>query len=177
MHLRNISRIRRYLSQDAAHLLVHALAISRIDYANSLLAGISVQRLQRLQRLQNVCARVVTLTPRIHHITPVLRDLHWLPVKLRIDYKVLLYTYRALHGLAPSYLSNMLVIYYPARPLRSGNKLMLCKPAVSSTTFGARTFPYVAASLWNTLPEGLKSADSLGAFKSRLKTHLFAAAY
>lgn len=177
MHLRNISRIRRYLSREACQLLVHALAISRIDYANSLLTGITSDRLKRLQKLQNVCARIVTRTPMVAHITPILKELHWLPVKARIDFKVLVLAYRALTGLSPPYITEMLSIYKPVRPLRSGYKMLLCKPATTTTTFGSRTFAHTATSLWNTLPQSIKSADTLETFRSRLKTHLFNSAY
>jgi hypothetical protein len=124
-----------------------------------------------------MCARVVTLTPRASHITPVLKDLHWLPVKQRVEYKVLVHVYRALNGSSPQYITDMIRVYHPRRSLRSGQKLLLHKPAISTTTFGARTFPYVAATLWNDFPDGIKSAVSLEAFRSRLKTHLFATAY
>ena len=177
MHLRNISRIRRYLSQDATQLLVRALAISRIDYCNVLLAGITSEKLQRLQRLENTCARVIALTPRMTHIRPVLKALHWLPVKERIEFKVLVHTYRALHDSSPLYIKDMLKPYTPARPLRSGDQLLLQKPTITTTTFGRRTFAYMAPSLWNPLPYAIKSAQTLETFKSKLKTHLFAAAY
>jgi hypothetical protein len=174
MHLHNISRIRRYLTRDSTHVLVQALAISRIDYANSLLTGITKDLLQRLQRLENTCARVVCLTPRMAHMQPVLKDLHWLPVRSRIEFKVLVLTYKALHGSSPSYISSMLNLYKPTRHLRSESQQLLRKPPVSTASFGHRTFSFAASTLWNKLPFDIKEATSLECFKTRLKTHLFA---
>ena len=103
MHLHNISHIRRYLTIDATKALVHAFVTSRLDYWNALLIGLPRDQINKLQRIQNMAARVITFTPRRDHniITPVLKDLHWLPVKCRIEYKIPLHVYRCLNGTAP----------------------------------------------------------------------------
>ena len=95
-HLYNIRRMRKYLSQESARTLVHAFIIGRIDYCNSLLFGLPSVHLLKLQRLQNAAARLISNVPRYSHITPVLRSLHWLPVKFRIDFKILLFTFKAI---------------------------------------------------------------------------------
>ena len=103
-HLYNIRRIRKYLSQESARTLVHAFIIGRIDYCNSLLFGLPSVHLLKLQRLQNAAARLISnvrLIPRYSHITPVLRSLHCLPVKFRIDFKILLLTFKVIYGHAP----------------------------------------------------------------------------
>lgn len=97
MHLRNISRICPFLSWRTTEQLVHAFVSSRLDMGNALLFGISQTQLSRLQRIQNSAARLVTQTRRCDHITPVLRELHWLPVKWRIEFKILLQVYRAVN--------------------------------------------------------------------------------
>ena len=89
--------------------MVHALVTSRLDYCNSLLTGLPRTLLQKIQRVQNAAARVVTRTRRSEHITPVLKALHWLPIQRRIEYKVLLYTHKALQGDAPEYIRDLLV--------------------------------------------------------------------
>ena len=95
-HLRNIGRIRRiYITLDATKTLIHALVTSRLDYCNSLLYGLPANHLAEMQRLHNACARVITRTGRRSHITPVLKEMHWLPVHRRIQYKILSHTYRA----------------------------------------------------------------------------------
>ena len=151
MHLQRISRVRRYLTEDAAHL-VHTMAISRIDYGNSLFAGITNNKIQKRQRLQNVCARVVTLTCKHEHISPTLRRLHWLSVKLRIQFKVLGQTYKTLNRLSPAYMWDMLQRYQPERWLRSKDPLLLLRPPSNTATYGDRKFACVAATLWNKLP-------------------------
>ena len=106
-HLCNIRRMRKYLSQETAGMLVHAFITSRIDYCNSLLFGLPNNQLAKIQRFLNASVRLVCNAPRFCHITPILRDLHWLPIRERINFKVLLLTFKALHGLAPQYLQSI----------------------------------------------------------------------
>ena len=103
-HLRNISRIRRNIDQPTAKKLIYAFVTSRLDYCNALLFGISDHLLSKVQRIQNMAARVVCKIQKSEHITPVLRRLHWLPIKARIQYKILLTVYKCLNGMAPKYL-------------------------------------------------------------------------
>ena len=118
-HLSNIGRIRWYLTLDATKTPVHALVTSRLDYCNSLLYGLPTNHLAKMPRLQNACVRVITRTGRRSHITPVLKELHWRPAHRRIQYKVLLHTYCAIHHRLPIYLSDLLSVYRPTRSLRS----------------------------------------------------------
>ena len=90
-HLRKIRLIRKHLTFDAAQLLVQALVTSKLDYCNSLLYGLPKNVIKQLQRVQNAAARFVTLSPKFCHITPVLTNLHWLPIDLRIEFKILKY--------------------------------------------------------------------------------------
>ncbi|CAJ1063628.1 galanin receptor type 1b isoform X2 [Xyrichtys novacula] len=176
-HLRNISKIRRILSQSDAEKLVHAFVTSRLDYCNSLLSGCSSKSLRTLQLVQNAAARVLTRTSRREHISPVLASLHWLPIKYRIEFKILLVTYKALNGQAPSYLDELVIPYFPSRPLRSQSAGLLVVPNVSKSSVGGRAFSYQAPLLWNHLPLEVRGADTLSTFKSRLKTFLFDKAY
>ena len=146
-HLRNIGRIRRYLSHDSTKTLVHALVTSRLDYCNSLLHGLPVNRLAKMQRLQNACARMIIRTSRRSHITSVLKELHWLPVHRRIQYKIMSQTFRAIHHQAPDYLSDLLSIYRPTRSLRSESIIILTVPRIRTATYGDRTFTKPAATL------------------------------
>jgi len=72
--------------------------------------------MQKLQRLQNAAARLITGTKKFDHITPVLSNLHWLPIEHRVIFKVVLFTYKALHGLAPDYLANLLTFINLSAP-------------------------------------------------------------
>ncbi len=95
----------------------------------------------------------------------------------RIDFKILLITYKALNGLAPQYLSELLSHYSPPRPPRSQNSGHLIIPRISKSTAGGRSFFYLAPKLWNNLPNTVREPDTLCQFKSRLNTHLFNLAY
>ena len=159
-HLRNIGRIRRYLTLDATKTLVHALVTSRFDCCNSLLYGLPANHLAKMQRLQIACARVITRTGRRSHITPVLKELHWLPVHRRIQYKILShtpivrYTTNRRSTWAIYYLSTDL------HALRSEPTILLTVPRTRTTTYGDRTFTKAAATLWNSLPVNIRNSDS-----------------
>ena len=177
-HLRNISRIRRYIPEESCKLVVQSLVTSRLDYSNGLLYGIPKSTVSILQSVQNSAARIVTKTAPREHITPVLRELHWLPVDRRIEYKILLYAYKALNGLAPEYLCNMVELYAPDRVLRSASQNLLVVPRGKHCQYGMRTFAMAAATLWNSLnvrdrSNRIRGSPSLESFKSNLKTLLF----
>ncbi|KAI5086287.1 hypothetical protein C0J45_1051, partial [Silurus meridionalis] len=176
-HLRNIAKIRNMMSLQDAEKLVHAFVTSRLDYCNALLSGCASKCINKLQLVQNAAARVLTRSRKYDHITPVLISLHWLPIKSRIDYKILLLTYKALNGLAPQYLSELLYQYDPPRLLRSKGAGYLLVPQIMKTTAGGRSFSYKAPQLWNSLPTSVRDSDTVSVFKSRLKTYLFSQAF
>ena len=120
-HVRNISAIRHLISESAVAQLVHSLVTSRLDYCNSLLYGVPDSKIKQLQRIQNTAARVVTRTPCTpqHHITEALRDVHWLPVKKRVLFKILLVNYKCVNKLSPKYLCELLSVKKCPRPLKS----------------------------------------------------------
>ena len=174
-HIRNISAIRPLLPESAAAQLVHSLVTSRLDYCNSLLYGVPGCKLKELQRVQNIAARVVTRTPCSpeNHITPVLKSLHWLPIKFRILFKILLLTYKCVYGLAPEYLSSLVILKNCPRPLRIQSLELLEVPKTRLKTYGDRSFMYAAAVEWNKLPLDIRKLHSVDCFKEHLKTHLF----
>lgn len=176
-HLRNIGQNRHFLDNNSAERLVHAFVSSKLDNMNSLLVGIPKRLRNKLQRVQNAAARIITRTKKYEHITPVLVNLHWLPIKQRIDYKIALITFKALHGKAPAYITELLQTAPNTRNLRSNDQHLLQCPRTSMVSYGDRSFAHVAPSLWNKLPFDIRSADSLDSFKSKLKTHLFLNAY
>ena len=144
-----IGRIRSYLSQEICERLVHPFISSKLDSCNSILYGLPVTELDKLQRVQNVAARFISRTPKSHHITPVLQQPHWLPVKDRISFKLLL-TFKALHGLAPVYISELIKPYNPSRSLRSSTLNYLSVPKSNTATYGDRCFSVAAPKLWNS---------------------------
>ena len=108
-HLRNISQISKHISFRHCETLIHAFVTSKIDHYNILLSGLKQDQVRKLQYVQNSAARLLTGTRRHEHVTPVLRDLLWLPVHERIRFKILLMTFKCLNQLAPSYLSDLLI--------------------------------------------------------------------
>lgn len=175
-HLRNIASIRRCLSEEATIKLIQAFVMSRLDSCNSLLFGIPDVSIQWLQRVQNMAARVIYHKNKYDSVTPLLKALHWLPVPQRIIYKILLLTHKALHGMAPVYLSELLIKYKPCRSLRSGQDQLLVVPQ-SRVQAGNRRFASAAPRLWNALPHNIRHIDNITGFKSSLKTHLFKQSY
>ena len=160
-HLINIGKVRKLLTEDATKKVMQNLVISRIDYCNALLSGIQQDALAKLQRLQNQAARIVTRTKWHEHITPVLEHLHWLPVKFRIDFKILLMAFKALNGLALEYLSELVAIYKLTRTLRSGSQGLLVEPKTRLAKIGDRAFSNYAPCIWNQLPSHIKASPSV----------------
>jgi hypothetical protein len=175
--LANIRKVRKLLTAESTTKLVCSLVLSRLDYCNALLQNIPNSQLQKLQLVQNSAARLVCGLRKYDHITQTLIDLHWLPIKFRIVYKILTIVYKSLHKEAPEYINNMLVPYRPQRKLRSASEHLLVVRQSKCKTLGGRAFACCAPSLWNSLPIHLKKSPSLENFKSNLKTHLFAIAY
>ncbi|XDV28169.1 hypothetical protein PO909_031524, partial [Leuciscus waleckii] len=176
-YLKHIYKLRHMLSMTNAEQLVHAFMTSRLDYCNALLGGCPARLINKLQLVQNAAARVLTRTRKYDHISPVLSTLHRLPIKHCINVKILLITYKALNGLAPQYLSELLTHFSPLRLLRSQNSGSALPPRISKSTAGGRSFSYLAPKLWNSLPSIVREAYTLCQFKSRLKTHLFDLAF
>ena len=118
------------LTQDMAKSVAVSLVGSRLDYANSLLYGTSQGNLHKLQRIQNTLAKLVC--PGHTHSSDVLRILHWLSVRQRIDFKIATLTFKLLNFGSPTYLSCLLKPYMPARTLRSHGLQLLARPHVKN---------------------------------------------
>ena len=103
-HLRNITRICRFIDKHTCHHAVRFLVLSHLDYCNGLLSSVPKSHILHLQRLQNWAARIIFIVDRPHESSPLLKTLHQLPVKQRITLKLLLYAYKALNGLATMYI-------------------------------------------------------------------------
>ena len=125
LHFRKISCIRQFLSTESTSQLVSSMILSRLDYCNSTLSGLPDTSLKRLQKIQNQTARLVLRRRKTDRATPLLRELHWLPVKSRIEYKICTLAIRHFEGTLPLYLSKKLVTYTPSRSLRSNNEKLL----------------------------------------------------
>ena len=180
LSLRQISQIRPYLTEEATATLVHALIIFKLGCYNSLLIGIPDWLKRKLQLIQNNAGRLITKNKMSDHITPVLKNLHWLPISFRIDYKVLALCYKSLHDLAPSYMTSMLSYRDPPSDrvtVRNDELHLLEEPIGRLTTHGDRAFSVYAPKLWNSLPLELRLSSSFELFKKDLKTRLFRQAF
>ncbi len=171
--LHNIRKIRPFLTEHAAQLLVQALVVSRLDYCNALLAGLPSNTIKPLQMIQNAAARLVFNEPKRTHVTPLFISLHWLPEAARIKFKTLMLAYRTTTGSAPSYFHSLLRIYIPSRSLRSASERRLVVPSQRGSKSLSRTFSFTIPGWWNNLPTPIRNAGSLSIFKHQLKTHLF----
>ena len=177
MHLFQIGKIRQFLDETTAAKLVCSLILSRLDFSNALLSGLPVSLLDKLQAVQNNAARLVMRKSKHDHVTPLLAHLHWLPVRQRITYKILLLTFKCLHGQAPVYLSELLEFYTPPRCLRSSAQRLLRERRSKLKRSGDRAFATAAPKLWNSLPEDMRKIKTLDSFKTSLKTHLYREAF
>jgi hypothetical protein len=171
-HIRQLRQIRSSIDIHSATILANSLVHSKLDYCNSLYYSLPNTSIHRLQLVQNSLARVVIpSTLRRHHITPVLRKLHWLPVKQRIIFKIASITYKSLHYQQPSYLFDLLTpVAHSGR--RSSSKNLLNFQRVT-TISGERSFFSSAPKIWNSLPTSLRLSSTYSSFRSSLKTFLF----
>ena len=164
--LKNLSSVRKFLDPNDLRLLVQSIIISRIDNCNSLLYGILASNVNKLQKLQNSCARLIYSKKKRDHVTPLLKELHWLPIQQRIVFKILLLVFKFYQNIVPVYIKNLLNI-----SARDTYKLTVPR---ANTPYGDRAFEICAPRLWNALPSSLRVSTTLPYFRSHLKHHLFA---
>ena len=175
--LSKLGRIRKFVDEATCKRAIHALVIGRVDYCNSLLTGCPVSTIGKLQRLQNRAARLV-LCPgyrwqgEVIHTAPLLRQLHWLPIDLRIKFKLCCLVFKCIRGLAPDYLRSLI---QPAtrqsrlrQPAEGTLAVRRCKRKI-----GESSFSYAAPHAWNSLPLSIRQSDTLLTFRKQLKTHLW----
>ena len=148
--LANIEKIRRNLTKPAAKSLVNACVTLVMDYANSTSLGVPQVHTNSLQRLQNIAARIICCCGPRDHVTPLRKELHWLPIEVRPVFKILCYTYNAIQGNLPEYVCDFVSGYNPKRcGLRSGNSSIkrLCTVKANSAKYGYMCYSIAAPSL------------------------------
>ena len=179
LNLLKIKAARNNLTRTACNKLVVALVLSHLDYANGILGGLPKSSLDKMQAVQNMAAKITLGKGRYDSATSCLVQLHWLPIKFRIDYKIVSIVHKCLHGEALPYLARMIEYTKPTRPgLRSEmDDTRLLVPKTSKKTFAARSFSILGPTLWNELPRNLRKIVNYASFKKELKTHLFRRAY
>ena len=187
-HIRDLKRIRNYLSTETAILIATSLVHTKLDYCNSLFLNLPSCLTNRLQLIQNAAARAVCRTKQSDHITPILKSLHWLRIRQRILYKTISLTYNALQFRQPSYIHDLLSVQKSRT--RSSDFITLERPAnPSRLKITDRSFFIQAPAIWNSLPNTLRQySNLLGSpqhilklsskqFHSKLKTYLFTSSY
>jgi len=179
--LRQLRVVCKSLPRSALKTLLHAFVSSRLDYCNSLLFGLPKYEIRKLQSIQNTAARLLGGLKRYDHVTPILRDeLHWLPITARIEFKIALLTYKALHNQAPEYLSSMCHLASDSTGLsrnRSATNGDLIPFSWNTTHYGKRSFYYSSPQIWNNLPKYIKEQSTTTNFVKNLKTFLFSKEY
>ena len=175
MNLLKIKQLRKVLSQEAAHILVRGLVISHLNYCNSMFTGFPACRMNLLHWVQNVAAKLVLGWSKYASATDALKHLHWLPVHLRVKYKILVQVYKCLLGPAPLYLQNLLTLLTMARRgLRLEYQVkQLVVPFANKQTIARFSFSVNGPFLWNALPNELRTINDIEQFKAKLKIHLF----
>lgn len=188
-HIRDLRRVRNTIDLNTARLIATSIIHSKLDYCNSLFLNLPATQTNRLQLVLNAAARAVTKTPKFHHISPILKSLHWLKIHQRIQYKIISLTHKALHSGHPSYLRTLLHLNH-TRSTRSSSLITLTRPANnSSLQITNRSFCLAAPALWNSLPSDIRHKShstspqsalnwtpfdiSPSVFHKRLKTYLF----
>ncbi len=165
--------MKQHPTEHAAQLLIQALVISRLDYCNVLLAGLTSSTIKPLQMIQNAAARMVFKEPKRAHVTPLFVSLHWLQVAARIKFKTLMLAYRTTTCSAPSYLHSQLLIYIPSRSLRSASERWLVVPSQRESKSLSRTFSFTVPGCWNDLPTQYPECLFPNDFQARAENESF----
>ena len=174
--IRMIGQIRPYITTKVAKSLAESLVLTRLDYCNSLLYDLPKVLLNQLQVVENAAARLVYRLRRRDHITPALISAHWLPMDMRVRFKISLLVFKCLRGTGPRYLTSLLSPTTPSRALRSSSQDALSYQR-SRSKYGDRAFSTAGPILWNSLPSSLKDIETVQLFRQKLKRHLFVIAY
>ena len=147
---RQIASICSYLTDKNIAQLVCSFALSKLDYCNAILAGLPVTHIVHLQKIQNNAASFVIKESKTQHVTPLLKQLHWLPIQTHIDYKLATLAFQHFDDALPQYLSSALDIYQPSQSLRSSNDRLLRVPHWKLKSFGYRSCSYQEPVAWNS---------------------------
>ena len=161
----SIGKIKRYLTANDLRCLVQCVIMSKLDNCNSLYYGIPEYEINRLQKLQNSCARLIYNRKRSDHVSDLFAELHWLPVKQRIIFKILLFVFKIFYDISPEYIKDCVIIIDPLNRILKMNRV--------NTAYGERAFSNCAPKLWNALPDYLRHSNTISYFKGHLKNYFF----
>ena len=171
-HIRDFKKIRKHLDISVATGIANALVSSRLDYCNSLFYILTEEYTTKMQRVQNCLARIVTKFPCFSESEPILRKLHWLPIRSRIAFKINVTTYKALNSGLPVYIKEQLDLRKYSVNVRANSKYELRVPLVRGRT-GECAFSFAAPHFWNQLPSSVHQSLTIEGFRKQLKIQYF----
>eukprot|EP00112_Aurelia_sp_Birch-Aquarium-sp1_P010318 Seg2209.5 transcript_id=Seg2209.5/GoldUCD/mRNA.D3Y31 product="putative RNA-directed DNA polymerase from transposon X-element" pseudo=true protein_id=Seg2209.5/GoldUCD/D3Y31 len=177
LKLYNIRKIKKYLSRESLVRLVNALVLSHLDYSNALLFGLPDSTIRPMQNIQNSAARLILGLSKFEHITPALQQVHWLPIRYRIQFKLMTFVYKAVRNEAPEYIRDLIELKQSNYSLRSVNGTNLSIRRSHLKSCGDRAFSVCAPKLWNSLPSEVRTSETVHLFKKRHKTFYFKLAF
>ena len=174
-NLKRLKAIHPFLTTEACHTVVRGIVFVHLDYANAIFAGLPDCEISKLQRVQNIAATFVLNRTWYDSPEQARCELHWLPIRARIQHKVLSLTYKSLNGMAPHYLQDLITLRPVAKPgLRSEKTFQqLVIPFTRRKMLANRALSSIAPRWWNQLPTDIKKSQNIDCFKAKLKTHLF----
>lgn len=179
LNLMRLKTIADSIDKSTLTTLVVSLVISQLDYANCILTGLPEKDIQQMQKVQNMAAKLICGKKKYDSNVLCLKELHWLPIRSRIMYKMLCIVFKCLNNQGPKYLCDLLAEQPQRREnMRSSNKIkQLIVPRTTRKTFADRSFSVAGPKLWNDLPDTVKQCQTYEEFKKRLKMHLFIKAF
>ena len=174
-NIKRIRSIRSNLTRESCEILANGLILSHLDYNNSVLIGLPLVTIKLMQRIQNLTAKLILKMRKYDSATAALKELHWLPIRLRIEFKICCIMHKCTYGQAPLYLKNLLTTNIPNLRLRSGQYtgVKYVVPFVKKKTHAERSFSVMGPKLWNSLPDSLRLSENYDNFKRNLKTLYF----
>ena len=178
--LRNLWKISKKVTDKTLRTqLIHSSILSRINYCNSLYTSLPKFQTKKIQKLINASTRFIfniTGTNRFQHITPFLKQVHFLPIEFRIEFKICLIIYKCLYGNSPTYLTELIKNKKPGthRTLRIDlDRSLLAFSSTEKQTYKSRGFSHAAPTIWNRLPKYIRDSKNISLFKSNLKTYYY----
>ena len=169
--LGQISHVKHCLDKCTLIIIINTLVFSKLFYCSSVWSNTSQSNIAKVQAVQNFARRIVSGSKKYDHVTPILKQLNWLPVKQHMYYRDSIVAFKFMNGLAPGYLSDQFIKRSSISTCQTRNSQLLNIPLFKTAT-GQRTFYYRMVSLWNALPQNIKLSQSLAHFKTLMRKRL-----
>ena len=169
--LYQINRVKYAFDRQTLITVINSLVFSKLFYCSNVWSNTSQKNINKLQAVQNFACRIVSGTRKFDHVTPILKQLRWLPVARQLEYRSAIMAFKCSAGYVPKYLSSKFSKRLEISQRKTRNCDNLNIPFCKFST-GQRSFHYRTIKLWNALEANLKNVDSLNSFKRQLKSYL-----